>query len=163
MKLISIIAKLYITISFSNAFGLSKKYFKYKILPISNKKCKELCIEWKGIKNANQKKVINFVDNLENENSIIYKYTPNQVNDVKALILAQINLNKNILTISDVLPHPKVKVFDKKLFESDIFNLKKYNKEYKKFDIQIECNSIDLKKNKIDFINYLYARSIRKY
>ena len=53
--------------------------------------------------------------------------------------------------------------FDKKLFESDIYNLKKYNKEYKKFDIQIECNSIDLKKNNIDFINYLYARSIRKY
>ena len=163
MKLIILTFVLFINFSINNSFDLNKNHFKYKILPISNKKCKELCIEWKGIKNANQKKVINFVDNLENENSIIYKYTPNQVNDVKALMLAQINLNKNILTISDVLPNPKVKVFDKKLFESDIFNLKKYNKEYKKFDIQIECNSIDLKKNNIDFINYLYARSIRKY
>jgi len=163
MKLIILNFVLFINFSINNSFDLNKNHFKSKILPISYTNCKELCNKWKDNKNVNQKKVSSFENNIDNKNSIIYKYTPNQVNDVKALMLAQINLNKNILTINDVLPNPKVKVFDKKLFESDIYNLKKYNKEYKKFDIQIECNPIDFKRNNIDFINYLYARSIRKY
>ena len=162
MKILPLILILFKILEINNAFDLSKKYFsKSKILPISNKNCKKLCYEWKDIKNANQKKICNFENNIDNKNSIIYKYIPHRKNNVKALLIAQVNLNKNELTFIDILSNPKFKLFDNKLLEYELYNLNKKFKKYKELNIKIEYNpNITYNKN-FDFKNYLYSKSIR--
>ncbi len=116
------------------------------ILPISEVKAKKICLGWKfslvDEESLFLENIQDFYSILDVPNRVFYKWVPyNDKNNIRGLLSTEINHQKKIIWVKEVLLKPYLKPKDFELLVSDLNQMNLF-KEYSTYEINLETVSI---------------------
>ena len=116
------------------------------ILPISETNAKKICLGWKislvDGESLFLENIQDFYSSLNIPNRVSYKWVPyNDKNNIRGLLSAEINHQKKIIWVKEILLKPYLKPKDFELLVSDLNQMKLF-KEYSTYEINLETVSI---------------------
>ena len=119
---------------------------KINILPISPVKVRKICLGWKLTLVEEESLILeniqDFCYKLDIHNRVFYKWVPhNDKNNIRGLLSVEINHQKKIISVKEILLKPFLKPKDFELLVSDL-NQMKLLKEYSTYEINLETISI---------------------
>ena len=80
-----------------------------------------------------------FYKNLQKSKGLVYKWVPSfDKNIIKSLIYTNIDQDKKVIYIIQILPNPNIDMFNIDYLMSDLEQLSLVNKEYSKFKIDYQ-------------------------
>lgn len=116
------------------------------IIPISDTKARKVCSGWKNSLVDGDSlfldNIQSFYSSLDITNRVYYKWVPyNDKNNIRGLINVEINHQKKIIWIKEILLKPYLKPENFDLLVSDVKQMKLF-KEYSTYEINLDTLSI---------------------